>query len=466
MYRSFRLHVFLAVGLCVVAFSGVSRLLVANSALEPLHSHLSEVLARHAARELRAAPGPVNTEQIKGYLEKSVDELQPGEILVWADKDPANSGAAQALALALAAAAPVWTTLDGQSTGQPFEMADLKAETQDWRILRTPIPQGQLYVAVQKNVLTRSANGILQTRDGILRNLWPMLLVIIVLVTVVLTRAALKPVQTLQNAFSVVDIKNPTEHISPDHHYREFAGFISYFNSLIDRLRGSYARATRFSSDAAHELSTPLTIIRGYLHRLVNQSPDGSQLQIQLSLVAEEVERLISISNKLLMLSQADAGGVSLDMQPMKLNDMVGEMVDDLKAQHRELIFSVDMPSGITFVADQELIWQLTSNLFGNAVKYNRPQGQVKFKARLSDKSLVFSVSNTTHLSIAGLDERIFERFYRYRETDQQEFTQVAGSGLGLSLCREIVTAHGGTLTLNVENDSWVTLECTLPCGR
>jgi signal transduction histidine kinase len=166
------------------------------------------------------------------------------------------------------------------------------------------------------------------------------------------------------------------------------------------------------------------------------------------------------------MLSQADAGGVSLDLQPIKLNDMVGEMVDDLKAQHRELTFSVDMPSGIAFVADQELIWQLTSNLFSNAVKYNRPQGQVNFKARLSDKSLVFSLSNTTHLSTLGLDDRIFERFYRYRETDQQEFTQVAGSGLGLSLCREIVTAHGGTLTLNVENDSWVTLECTLPCGH
>jgi signal transduction histidine kinase len=153
-------------------------------------------------------------------------------------------------------------------------------------------------------------------------------------------------------------------------------------------------------------------------------------------------------------------------MQPVKLNDMVGEMVDDLKAQHRELSFSMDMPSGITFVADQDLIWQLTSNLFGNAVKYNRPQGQVQFKALISDNKLVFSLSNTTHLSTSGLDERIFERFYRYRETDQQEFTQVAGSGLGLSLCREIVTAHGGTLILNVESDNWVTFECTFPCGN
>ena len=465
MRRSFRIHVFLAVALCVVAFSGASRLLVANSAFEPLHGHFSEVLARHAARELQAAPGPLNTAQIKSYLEKSLDDLRPGEMLVWADKNPASTDAAQALALKLTAAAPVWTPLDGQSTAQPFEMVDLKADAQDWRILRTPYPQGQFYVAIDKNVLTRSAEGILQTRDGILRNLWPMLLGFIVLVTIVLTRAALKPVQTLQQAFATIDIKNPSAHISPENHYHEFAGFIGYFNALIDRLRGNYALAARFSSDAAHELRTPLTIIRGYLHRLVNQAPDRSELQIQLSLVAEEVERLISISNKLLVLSQADAGRVSLEIQPIQLNDMVGEMVDDLKAQHQDLTFSMDIPSGITFEGDNELIWQLTSNLFGNAVKYNRPQGQVQFKALISENKLVFSLSNTTHLSTSGLDDRIFERFYRFRETDKQEFTQVSGSGLGLSLCREIVTAHGGALKMHVEDESWVTFECTLPCG-
>ena len=198
-------------------------------------------------------------------------------MLVWADKNPASTDAEKALALKLAASAPVWTPLDGQSTAQPFEMADLQADVQVWRILRTPHPQGQFYVAVEKNVLARSAQGILQTRDGILRNLWPMLLIFVVLVTMVLTRAALKPVQTLQNAFSVIDIKNPSAHISPDNHYREFAGFIGYFNALIDRLRGNYALAARFSSDAAHQLRTPLTIRRGYRHRLVNQAPDRTE---------------------------------------------------------------------------------------------------------------------------------------------------------------------------------------------
>ena len=463
MLRSFRVHVFLAVVLCVVAFSGASRLLVANSAFEPLHGHFSEILARHTARELRAAPGPLHTGRLKINLEKSLDDIQPGEILVWTDQEAQPDGAGPALARGLGTGGIDWALVQGQQPGQAFEMADLKANAQDWRVLRTQHLQGQVYVAIQKTVLARAADGILQTRDGIVRNLLPMLLAFIVLVTLLLTRSALKPVLTLQKAFARVDVKSQTEHILPEPHYREFAGFINYFNALIDRLRASYAQAARFSSDAAHELRTPLTIIRGYLHRLVNESPDGSHAQIQLSLVAEEVERLISISNKLLILSQADAGRMTLEKQPIQFNDLVGEMVDDLQSAHSHLRFSMNLPRGIRFAGDPELIQQLMSNLFGNAVKYNHPQGQVSFKAARLQHKLVFSISNTTHLSRGGLDDRVFERFYRHRVTENREISRATGSGLGLSLCREIITAHGGTIRLSVPQDGWVSLECTLP---
>jgi len=463
MRKSFRLHVFLAVVLCVVAFSGASRLLVTNSAIEPLQGHFSEILARHTARELRATPGPVHTGQLKINLEKSLDDIRPGEMLVWTDQEGPPAGAAPALARVLATGGIIWTLVQGQHPGQAFEMADLKANAQDWRVLRTPHLQGQVYVALQKTVLAKAANSILQTRDGILRNLLPMLIAFIVLVTFLLTRSALKPVLMLQKAFASVDVKSQTEHILPERHYREFAGFISYFNALLDRLRASYAQAARFSSDAAHELRTPLTIIRGYLHRLVNETPDGSHAQIQLSLVAEEVERLISISNKLLVLSQADAGRMSLEKQPIKFNDLVGEMVDDLKSAHTYLRFSVDLAPGISFAGDPELIQQLMINLFGNAVKYNHPAGQVNVKAATLQHKLVFSISNTTQLSRTGLDDRVFERFYRHRVAENREVSRATGSGLGLSLCREIISAHSGTIRLSFPQDGWVSFECTLP---
>jgi two-component system heavy metal sensor histidine kinase CusS len=465
MMQSFRFHVFLAVVFCVVAFSAASRLLVANSSFDPLHDHFSEVLARHAARELRASPDQINTILFTAALEKSIDNIRPGEILVWPHHPKPPTGPAQTLANALDKAAAEWSRMDGQSPDQPFEMTDIKANAQDWRVLRTPQPQGHVYVSIQKTVLARSADGVLQTRDSIVQKLLPMLLGFIALVTVFLTRSALKPVLTLQKAFARVDLKSQIEHIQPELHYREFAGFIGYFNALIDRLRSSYAQAARFSSDAAHELRTPLTIIRGYLHRLVNESPDGSHLQIQLSLVAEEVERLISISNKLLVLSQADAGRMSLDMQRIDLHEMVGELMDVLKAVYRQLTFSMDVPPGLGFQGDPELIQQLISNLFDHAAKYNCPQGQVNFKAAMAHNSVVFSLSNTTHLSQAGLDDRVFERFYRHRVSENHEISPATGFGLGLSLSREIVTAHGASIRLSLPKDGLVSFACTLPTG-
>ena len=105
-------------------------------------------------------------------------------------------------------------------------------------------------------------------------------------------------------------------------------------------------------------------------------------------------------------------------------------------------------------------------NLMNNAVKYNTTPGQVLFSARTTAQTLVFSLTNTTDLSAAGLDERIFERFYRHRvKTIQGHDSAVAGSGLGLSLCREIVRAHHGELVLIPRHGNMITFQCTFPLG-
>jgi signal transduction histidine kinase len=113
---------------------------------------------------------------------------------------------------------------------------------------------------------------------------------------------------------------------------REFGSFVGYFNDLIKRLRFNFEQASRFSSDAAHELRTPLTVIRGNLKRLLNRAPDNSVEQMQLSMLSDEVERLISITNKLVLLSQADGRNFKLDMQEIKLIDVIGILSEDIQS--------------------------------------------------------------------------------------------------------------------------------------
>jgi signal transduction histidine kinase len=299
----------------------------------------------------------------------------------------------------------------------------------------------------------------LEVRNQIAVKLIPILIAFVVLTTAFIIYAVLKPIKNLQDAFTHIKLSSPHEHLDAKANFKEFAIFIKYFNDLIERLRASYKQAARFSSDAAHELRTPLTIIRGHLHRQINQVPDGSATQIELSLVSEEVERLISITNKLLFLSQADAGQIGLEKEDVSLNDLVGQLMDDIKSYRPDLILTKEIEGAILIKADQDLIFQLMNNLFGNAIKYNYKKGSIDFQARVIGQHVHFTVCNTTHLALDGLDDRIFERFYRHLRVEANVSEDVTGSGLGLSLCKEIVKAHGGDLHMQVTPDRKVCIE-------
>jgi signal transduction histidine kinase len=290
-----------------------------------------------------------------------------------------------------------------------------------------------------------------------------MLLGFVLFFTLFTSYTAVSPILKLQKAFTQIHIRSSNDHISSLSNYREFSNFIHYFNALIDRLRISYQQAARFSSDASHELRTPLTIIRGHIDRLIQQAPDGSQMQHNLVMVGDEVERLVAITNKLLWLSQADAGRMKLDKREVKFNDVVGQMVDDLRIFNTTLNFSVTIKDSIVLRCDHDLLLQLLSNLFSNAIKYNHAQGSIRFSAHRHEDQLRFSISNTTHLSLEGLDDRVFERFYRFRESADQALTNKSGDGLGLSLCREILHAHGGSIHLSLSADQMVQFDCSMP---
>ena len=460
MIQSFRLNVFLGVLACMLIFAVATRIMVRQVSEGPILLYLYETLSKHIdneIEELKQAPQSkmdvASQVQIVQYnLGKSFADLKPNELQVWMASSP-SQGQNQLAGLIETAN---WRDLSFAIEKPGMKLAEVNFQGENWSVLRASGLQEDMFVAVNKNLLLRSVSTIMRTREAVLQNLWPLLIVFALVATLLMSYWALKPVMRLQQSFTKVQLDSPNERISEAHFFREFRDFIRYFNDLIDHLRTSYKQAARFSSDAAHELRTPLTIIRGHLHRLVNESSDGSKLQLELSLVAEEVERLITISNKLLMLSLADAGGIKLDKQAIKLLDLVEEMVEDLKLFNPDIGFDFEIPSNLRLKADPDLFFQLLTNLMGNAVKYNHPQGQVKCSAELRNGQVWITVANTTSLTLEGLDHRVFERFYRHRQSVNQNLSEKPGDGLGLSLCREIVLAHGGQIEIKTEPEQWV----------
>jgi heavy metal sensor kinase len=272
--------------------------------------------------------------------------------------------------------------------------------------------------------------------------------------------SALRPIHQLTNVIQQVTVKGLDQRIPIGTIDSEFVELIQVFNQMLERLERSFTQASRFSADAAHELKTPLTILQGELERSLQQVVPGSEVQQRLSNLLDEVRRLSGIMRKLLLLSLADAGQMRLYTVAVDVSALLAEMLEDLELLAPHLTVQTDIPQGLWVKGDRDLLIQVLQNLMSNAIKYNLPAGWITLDARQADQTVTITISNASQDLPVGDRARLFDRFHR---GDPARTRKVEGIGLGLSLAREIVRAHGGSLTLNPPLPGQTAFKLTLP---
>jgi two-component system, OmpR family, heavy metal sensor histidine kinase CusS len=277
----------------------------------------------------------------------------------------------------------------------------------------------------------------------------------------VIARRALKPVALITRTAERMTVNALDQRVPLVAADSEFSRLVEVINSMLDRLEKSFGQAFRFSADAAHELQTPLTILQGELDDAVQHSPVGSEEQQCYSGLLEEVQRLKTITQKLLILARADAGRLNLLLEATDFSTMIESAAEDVDAIAPHLQVEKQILPGVIVRADYDLMEQAVRNLTSNAMKYNRDNGLIKFQLSVRDNKALFTISNTGIQIPAKDRERIFDRFYR---VDQSRSKTVPGSGLGLSLAREIVHAHGGSLHLGPGLGNEISFTLSLPC--
>ena len=272
---------------------------------------------------------------------------------------------------------------------------------------------------------------------------------------------ALRPLRTIAATAEQVTARGLDQRIPLTREDPEIARVIQVLNRMMDRLESSFQQATRFSADASHELRTPLAIMQGELEIALQEAAPGSPAQQVFGNLLEETQRLKTIIGGLLLLARADAGQLEPETRAVDLSAMLEGMVEDMKvlAEPARLDFEVDLGRGIQVLADPALLRTALLNLFSNAVKYNEPGGLVRATLTTRGEQVVFELGN----SGPGIPEadraRIFTRFHRGDSARQRT---IDGVGLGLSLAREIVRAHGGELDLLQSRDGWTSFGLTL----
>jgi two-component system, OmpR family, heavy metal sensor histidine kinase CusS len=299
-----------------------------------------------------------------------------------------------------------------------------------------------------------------RVRNGFLLTL-PAALFLVGLGGWVVAGRALRPLKTIADTAEHVTVRGLDRRISQSTESPEAARLIHVLNGMMDRLESSFHQATRFSADASHELKTPLAIMQGELENALQSAAPGSAEQQLFSNLLEETQRLKAVTRSLLLLAQADAGQLKLALEPVNLSEELDAMIEDARvlAADLHLHFYVQLPPQLKVEADRALLHTALFNLINNAIKYNEPDGKVSIHLETADGKAMFTIGNAGPGIPSADQPRIFDRFFRVNRVNG---SRVDGIGLGLSLAREIIRAHGGELSLAESRPGWTSFQLRL----
>ena len=274
--------------------------------------------------------------------------------------------------------------------------------------------------------------------------LTPIYLVFSVAGAYILARRAIRPITEITKAAESINAKDLSKRITGITTKDEVQELADTFNIMLDRLQESFERERQFTSDASHELRTPVAVISACAEDLRGCVQDSDSKQ-SLEAIEKESERMNKIISQLLLLTRGYEGRYHMEKEVLELHEVVGSVMAELSemAADSQIRLFNKVPEKSTVFADQSLITQLLINLIGNSIKYGVRGGKVTVRASNSEQGCTFTVSDNGIGIREDELEHVFERFYRADKARDR-----SGSGLGLSIVKWIVALHNGKISI------------------
>jgi heavy metal sensor kinase len=336
----------------------------------------------------------------------------------------------------------------------PNEVADFRAapgmrdvQTDRGRIRITttvisPAP-GRHYVVQVGEMLTRF-DTTLRDFD---RMLWLRTLIGITLAVImgpVLAGWALAPLMRLARHAQSISINRLDERLPLRGTRDELDQVAAAFNQALDRLERSIGEMRQFTAALAHELRTPLAVLRGQAEMaLTAAAVSPAQTREHIASQIDEYDRLTRLINQILTLARAEAGEIEMTRERINLSAIATAVADQVEAlaDAKGIKLSMDIAPSMFVRGDAGWIERLLLILLDNAIKFTPPGGDVSISLRRIDDRIVLAVHDTGVGISADALPHVFEPFYRGAQTRFAE-----GAGIGLALAKWIVDAHGATI--------------------
>ena len=333
--------------------------------------------------------------------------------------------------------------LEGKNSYETFTVGG----QQPIRVITMPILlEGKLINLVQVGTSLEAVQETLRNLKIFLFTAVPSVLILAALFARFMARRALKPISRIIDTAREIGQGQELSKRIPVLKIKDELGQLALtFNEMMNRLENSFAQMRQFSSDASHELRTPLTVLKGQNELILSKQRKPEEYQEVISSNLEEINYMSKVLEDLFVLSKSDENQVNLDYKPVDLRALVEEVCKhaDILAEEKNIKIIIAFLEPIEIKGDEVRLRQMVWNVLQNGIKYTQQGGELKISLQNEGDFALLTIQDTG----IGIPEEdlplIFNRFYR---VDKARTRDEGGSGLGLSICRQIAEAHKGKI--------------------
>ena len=344
-------------------------------------------------------------------------------------------------------AGSVPTGFPADTTLKAFSFQTFSASGNAWSVYDAALPYGEDQILWIRGILpSETLFSVERTLFFVLLVACPLLIAVALLVGYSITRRAFLPIEEIRRTAETIGAGGDlSARIPTERTQGEIRQLAETFNEMFGRLETSFEHERQFTSDASHELRTPVAVITSQAEYSLLPDATPEEQREGLEVILEQARKMSALISQLLMLARADSGTQQLTMAPVDLSLLASMTAEQCReaAARRQIRLDCEIAPGIMTEGDQASLVRVFLNLLENAIQYGRPGGSVKLTLAVQNDFAVCSIADDG-IGIARENlERIWQRFYR---VDPSRNPGGSNTGLGLSLVKWIIEAHHGTI--------------------
>lgn len=360
---------------------------------------------------------------------------------------------------------PTGVTADETPAFRDGEMQEVIIDSHRWLVLDSFMPLAEGTGVWMRAIVSRSET---ETGLGVVLNMarWalPLFVVLMALGGYYITYRAFAPMEQIRRTVEeITDGGDLSRRIDLDRGRDELHLLAETFDRMLDRIEDAFEREKQFTSDASHELRTPISVIVAQAEYALRHDNPSGDLQERLQVILNHSRKMSGMLSQLLMLSRADQGRAEIQRENVDISELAEIVAEELREQagKRGIQIHTDCQMGLCLEGDETLLMRCLINLLQNAITYGRDNGNI-WLSLVSREHTIQGYIRDDGIGIPPEHlPKIWDRFY---QVNPARSSQTSGSsGLGLSMVKWIVEAHGGSITAESKVQAGTTFHFSFP---